>query len=376
MVVDYLKQALFTHTAVVVPDLGTFAKQESTAAHQQQHVLLPHAASVSFEPTKKAYDVVLAQTIAAGEGITIAEAEQEIAYFVAEVNNQLDDNRVYTLGSLGTLTLLPNKGLSFEADPDLNLSEDSYGLPALELPMLDGEAEDVAKSDSPSGSAKSSNSNASQPVAEEVSTRKKTSVVTIMLWLLVVACVATGSIIFYLQMGKPSGTAAEEESGVVFGRKTKPGHKEEVSQESTTTEAPVEEEVVMGENTTPASATASTNPAPVATHAPATTPAPTPKPEAKPATATPAPKPVAKAGKGPGDQVFHIIVGSFGVPDNAYNLSKTLTGKGFEVQVLDPKPGKKLYRVSAGQFDTEQEAKAFIAQHQKDFKETLFLQKP
>lgn len=368
MVTDYLKQALYAHPAVAVSGLGLFTTKDSSDPTQPQHLLMPHSLSLSFEATKSGEDLLLAQTIASGENITIAEAEREIIFFVAEVKNQLDAEGSYELAGLGTFSG-SSSSFSFAPLPELNLAEDSYGLPALELPNAPVAVEPEAKP------VQSQPAHQYEPALEEEPKKKGISVVSVLLWVLVIGCLATGGTILYLQLGR-TPVAVEEtdaDGGVVFGRKTKPkeGHADEVTAEATVPEA--EEEVVMGENAKPATTSPSTAKPSKQEEAPAQ--APPPSKPAAPVSAPAVTKP-AKPTAASSEQVYHIIVGSFGVPDNAYNLSKTLASKGFETQVLDPKPGKKLYRVSVGQFDTEQEAKTFIAQHQKDFKETLYLQKP
>lgn len=366
MVAEYLKQALYTHSQVVVPDLGTFSKTSSTAA-ERTSLLEPERVGLSFDARHKGYDSTLAQVIATAERITIAEAEQELAYFVAEVNNKLDEYHEFTLAGLGKLTMSASQQIKFEAASDLNLAEDSYGLPTLELPSATAPVEVVAETGSKDDEARSTPSASHTPssttVYNEEATPKKTSVSTIVLWILVVACLSTGAAILYVQMTKDkqvaTTTEVEEEGGVVFGRKTKP-HKEEVIGEgSTPAVAPTEGETEVKEAEKAAAVTAQPEPA-------------------KPAVKEAKPQPKAQAAPAPkaAEQVYHIIIGSFGNPDNAYNLQKKITSQGYEVVVLDPMPGKKLYRVSIGQLDTEAEAKAFIAQHQKSFKETLFLLKP
>jgi hypothetical protein len=70
--------------------------------------------------------------------------------------------------------------------------------------------------------------------------------------------------------------------------------------------------------------------------------------------ATQAPKPVVSAPAGEGN--FHIIVGSFGNPDNANNLANSLKAKGYPAQVIGPV--NNMHMVSFGAFSSREAAQA------------------
>jgi hypothetical protein len=70
--------------------------------------------------------------------------------------------------------------------------------------------------------------------------------------------------------------------------------------------------------------------------------------------ATQAPKPVVSAPAGEGN--FHIIVGSFGNPDNANNLANSLKAKGYSAQVIGPV--NNMHMVSFGAFSSREAAQA------------------
>lgn len=70
--------------------------------------------------------------------------------------------------------------------------------------------------------------------------------------------------------------------------------------------------------------------------------------------ATQAPKPVVSAPASEGN--FHIIVGSFGNPDNANNLANSLKAKGYPAQVIGPV--NNMHMVSFGAFSSREAAQA------------------
>jgi hypothetical protein len=70
--------------------------------------------------------------------------------------------------------------------------------------------------------------------------------------------------------------------------------------------------------------------------------------------ATQAPKPVVSAAAIEGN--FHIIVGSFGNPDNANNLANSLKAKGYPAQVIGPV--NNMHMVSFGVFSSREAAQA------------------
>lgn len=72
---------------------------------------------------------------------------------------------------------------------------------------------------------------------------------------------------------------------------------------------------------------------------------------------------------------YMISVGSFGVEANANKLAAELKGKGYEVSVIPPSNGKKLFKVGIGSFGSSAEAKDYMKKIQPDFKENLFVMK-
>lgn len=366
MVIQYLESALFEHKVVVVPDLGAFVKDEVMASATDGY-LVPLRTVISFDPKLSNDPSVLTGHIAEGEGITIAEAENELRYFVAEVKYRLTEEVVFKLDGLGELRQ-DNKGIiTFVPTNDANFSADSYGLPSLavDLPKVDPQVSYeslTTSSESPAQSGSTTTDNiGSEP-------KKKGS--SLLIWVLILGCVVALTGILYLLNQKKAMDAGvkEDEEGVVFNRKGKPSHQDEVVTQlpESTTEAPTEP-----------------------SHEPAAEPAKTTAPAEKPASESkPAPAPAPAAAPSPtkatgasksnksGEPIFNVIVGSFGVPDNAYNLSKSLAAEGLDTHVLDPSGSSKLYKVSIGQFDTEAEAAAFIKEKQRNFKEKLFLLKP
>lgn len=364
MVIQYLESALFEHKVVVVPDLGAFVKDEVMAGATDGY-LVPLRTVISFDPKLSNDPSVLTGHIAEGEGITIAEAENELRYFVAEVKYRLTEEVVFKLDGLGELRQ-DNKGvITFVPINDANFSADSYGLPSLavDLPKVDPQVSYGSLTTSSESTVQSGSTTVDNTGNEP---KKKGS--ALLIWVLILGCVVALTGILYLLNQKKAMDAGvkEDEEGVVFNRKGKPSHQDEVVTElpESTTEAPTE----------PSHESAAE---PAKTTTPADKPASEPKSAPVPA-AAPSPTKATAASKSnkSAEPVFNVIVGSFGVPENAYNLSKSLAAEGLETHVLDPSGSSKLYKVSIGQFDTEAEAAAFIKEKQRNFKEKLFLLKP
>lgn len=349
MIIRHIESALFEFEEVVIPDFGAFIKEEVLAQIASEN-LKPIHSKIRFDHNAGSKASILASRIAKAESLTIAEAEREIAYWVAEAKHKLAEEGEFRIGAIGLLKGDELAKAKLEDFEDSNFAADAYGLPALKAkpvdvqPLTDTITKEVKQ----------------QVVEESVSAEKKQSG-SLLIWFLVFAIVATLAMIVYLVNKKqdkdPIAVTTEEEGGVVFGRKAKPSKGQE--------EVVLAPEPQKQPEKQPDIKTEPSKPIPAATKEPNA-----PAEVSKPAVSKVVDKPRAL------EKVFHVIVGSFGNPDNAYKLSKELQAKGFEVVVIDPMKGSKLYKVSIGQFDSEPEAASFIKQKQAGFKENLFLLKP
>lgn len=353
MIIRHIESALYELEEVIIPEFGAFVKEEVLAQVASEN-LKPLHTTVRFDYSAAAKTSNLASRIAKSEAITIAEAEREIAYWVAEAKHNLSEVGEFMIGDIGNLRGNELKSAVLEPNEESNFAADAYGLPTIKTTIVADHQDQVVETLS---SQQSTNA-----VAEPVVAKKKTG--SFIIWFLVICIIATTVAIFYLIKQKSAkdqvAVHTEEEGGVVFGRKAKPSKSEE---EVVLAPEPKKQESPAPETAKPATPEKS-EPAKAAS-----------PPEKEPVVAKPnSPAKPAKAAEP--DKIYHVIVGSFGNPDNAYKLSKELQAKGFEVVVIDPQKGSKLYKVSIGQFDSEQEAAGFIKQKQGGFKEILFLMKP
>jgi cell division septation protein DedD len=338
MVIQYLENALFTNKVVVLPDFGAFIKEE-VMAKADTDVLRPTHTNIRLDTSLKNDYSLLPLLIGEGEQISLSEAEKEVAYFVAEIKSQLERFGEFSVGNLGLLKQNSDGEISFEPEEDSNFSADSYGLPTLNI-------EDLGLNEVSDKESESANTD-----HESKETKGKKKGNNLIIWILLFGCVATAALIgVMLTQKQVKDKPSEEESGVVFGRKAKPQHSDAPVSQVEPEEEATQPVTPKQHKTAPTKEKAPTE----ATH---------PKQESKPA---------AKHT----EATYNVIIGSFGNPDNAFKLSKSLSGKGLEVIVLDPKEtGSKLYMVSVGEFDTDEEAKTFAKEKTKVLNMELVVKK-
>lgn len=350
---NYISDLLSEKKTLVVQGLGSFKKEETPAYFdEKENVFHPSKSTLSFSEKQKNDSSDFAYSISNASGLSLQEAEELIAEFVSGIKKGISENNEFQVAGLGRFYLGEDYSLLFEQDQTLVLKEETFGLPDIPLPhkryesatKLTETTSDSKVIEDPSLSKVKYGT----PETVSVEIEKKGSAGSIILWSLVVVLAVTAAYLIYSLVGD------KKEKLPAVAQET-----EQVSPSEGTTS----EENVVSENNIPSEAE---KPIEVA------------KPKTQEAKATVKDAPKTETKKATSKQTnssVYIIVGSFGVPDNAFKLRAELLRKGYEAEVLDPVPPKKLYKVSIGQFETEAEGKEFISQHQKEFKDPLFLLK-
>ncbi|MGB3617510.1 MAG: SPOR domain-containing protein, partial [Catalinimonas sp.] len=130
--VTYIKELLYDHDQVVIPEFGAFVTEPAAAhVHPTHHTFRPRAKEVTFNERLKENDGLLVSTVASREKLKIEEALRRVQEYVYEVKKRLKEDNRCELAGVGTLFINPQYQLEFEADPQVNFSNDSFGLPEL-----------------------------------------------------------------------------------------------------------------------------------------------------------------------------------------------------------------------------------------------------
>ncbi|MCX6310939.1 MAG: SPOR domain-containing protein [Bacteroidetes bacterium] len=137
-VAHYVSELLFQHDCVIMPGFGGFVSTYSPArVHPAQHSFTPPSKQIVFNKHLQQNDGLLAQTISNAVPCSFDEAMLGITKFVEEINSKLKVGKKVELHNLGTLSIDPEKNISFETFPEINFLIDSFGLASFQsMPIL------------------------------------------------------------------------------------------------------------------------------------------------------------------------------------------------------------------------------------------------
>ena len=133
MIVEkYIRSLLYEHDCVVIPDFGGFiAHYTSASVHPIRHTFVPPSKEIAFNEMLKLNDGMLISYIASGEGINREEAAKKVRDFADSVRDDIRRHQKYVFEEIGTLTLNFEQKLQFEPFKHINYLGESFGLPEL-----------------------------------------------------------------------------------------------------------------------------------------------------------------------------------------------------------------------------------------------------
>lgn len=133
MIVEkYIRNLLYEHDCVVIPELGGFiAHYVSAAVHPIRHTFLPPSKEIAFNELLKLNDGLLTSHVAKGEHVSHEEATRMVSEFAAYVEQEIRRNQKYLFEEIGILSLNIEQRLQFEAFNRVNYLSESFGLPEL-----------------------------------------------------------------------------------------------------------------------------------------------------------------------------------------------------------------------------------------------------
>lgn len=126
---EYIKELLYRHDCVIIPQLGGFVGSYSPAAvHPVTHTFHPPFKKILFNENLKNNDGLLAQFISTRKNIPFSHANSMIDQFVAEIKRKLEREEKVILEGLGIFILNSEHHIEFTPSETTNFLESSYGL--------------------------------------------------------------------------------------------------------------------------------------------------------------------------------------------------------------------------------------------------------
>lgn len=319
MIVKKIVELLFQRDSIILPGFGEFMTVPRPAGFISGNRISPPSKSVSFNPSVKANDYVLARYLAEKENISISQGNDLIRTFVQEISEELETRKNLNLTGLGKFILDAQNSLSFLPDPSANFQSSTFGLTATDLEGT-SEPEEVT---------------GSEEVVRNTHTRKGKR-----LWIAALLLVVLGALaVFgYVYQDQVSQTLANLTENV--RQKFNPAPRE--------TSQPAEP-VLSQPDSEPI-----TTELPADTNPPASTPTETASaPETPKSTPTPVETATPKGS-------FLIIAGCFSKEANGEKMVKILKVKGFGNAALQGKTSTGLFLVSAGTYASKSEAETAL----------------
>ncbi len=128
---SYIEFILTQSDCVVIPGFGGFVLQEQAAVFCPDGKILPPSKVVSFNPAMQFNDGLLANLIMVDRNISFAQANSLVETFAKELIEELNENKVAEISSIGSFTMSESKQITF-SPKQTNFDIDSYGFAPLQ----------------------------------------------------------------------------------------------------------------------------------------------------------------------------------------------------------------------------------------------------
>lgn len=144
---DCIKNLLYQHNCVIVPDWGGFVcSVEPARIDQVSHLITPPAKRIMFNQNLKSNDGLLANKLAANNNISYNQALQFINDAVNHIKQQLNDSKQLDIAAFGSFRLNAEANYVFLPDKFNNYLYGSFGLQPLQSNPISEATRGVNKS--------------------------------------------------------------------------------------------------------------------------------------------------------------------------------------------------------------------------------------
>ncbi len=137
--INHITDLLYKHDCVVLPEFGAFVvNTESAVIDHVMGQIHPPARKVVFNALIKANDGLLIDHVSRKEHVAYESAASMVQHFIDEIQSQLKQSQVFSLPGIGKFTMNIERKYEFSAEPH-NFDLGCYGLAALNFyPILRG----------------------------------------------------------------------------------------------------------------------------------------------------------------------------------------------------------------------------------------------
>ena len=355
VVEKHIKALLFENDYVIVPAFGGFITHYVQAeVNKVKNLISPPSKQIAFNSLLKQNDWLLVSSIVAAENITREEAVKLIDAYVANIMNEINNARYYNFEELGIFSLNREYQIYFEPYHKINYLSNSFGLPEVAAKTLRKTPITL--------------SNAKDRLPEELGKNKQQGKKLVkfgvyVFSVLILGC--TSTVFLYVNKGNKEMSSfnpfyTNTTNHVLIDSTDLPNPDllykkpnialEETPKQDTVVAAPIVEEkveeVVKVE---------------IEVKEPVLHKAEVVKSEVKSEFLE------AKTGKA------YIIVGGFTVKENALQMQKIIKNEGLQSNVIAPDASNKMYRVTLGEFDSNEIAKRKAEEYKSTYGNSIWV---
>ena len=134
----HISELLYSYDCVILPDFGGFITNYKPASLSDEgKYIIPPSKAISFNKNLSQNDGLLINFIADKNGIDYSQSKQYVADFVTELFLNLDNNKKFVFDKIGEFVFDKSLNLIFEPYSSENYLSDSFGLSAINFPVLD-----------------------------------------------------------------------------------------------------------------------------------------------------------------------------------------------------------------------------------------------
>ncbi len=332
----FIKDLLYRHDCVIVPDFGGFvANYRPAAINYNLNTFAPPSKDISFNRSLTNNDGLLIGHISEQTGMSYVDARNWVAGRVKEWKRKLEKGRRVELTDIGEFRMGRDRNLLFEPAGTENFLVDAYGLSEFRFATL--EAYDKGRRRSVPGVSSGGEKGAGNRRLRRV-------------LLGVPAAAALAALVF---IGWNTNLGKEHLDLSSFNIFHKKAAVEVVAPAKQA--APAEKKVTKVQPVATSPAEKKTTAAAPAENTPATT------PEVKKEEAAPAPVPAAKVQPAGG---YYVVAGSFRQRNNAETLKNRLEEAGLPVVIMDGPQG--FVRVAIGSYSDRSKALAVLREQREE----------
>jgi nucleoid DNA-binding protein len=334
MLEKYIKELLFDHDCVVLPEFGGFITHYTSAEiHPITHKFNPPARRVAFNEQLKLNDGLLISTLTVKEYLTKEEAAHLVKEFVEKVKFQIKRYNQFVIKDIGRFFYNKENRLEFEPESKVNFLNESFGFTELYFKPIVRDFKIMSKVDTKVENQRLAVEKPKKKMKEtEKAFQKESKGTSPFIFIIpVVLLLAGGGLAYYMNQEGKSLASLNPFSWFSGG--------EEKQTESLRIDKPVVVE----------SAPEVVDPLASSTNESLTI--------------------SSRTGR------YFIVIGCFSNKDNAFKLKEQVAGQADKVSIIEPYEGKPFYTVSVSDFDNKKTAVSKMIELRKTYGNTIWVKK-